>query len=131
MLDEESVAEMGLALDDYFLKFSENRSGTPEPFPAYENCTRDEWRYLFSEIHEALVDPSDGEDYSAIERDLQRLCKGSKIPKELISTMCSTARQEHPHMTERLYLYKSLIFALEEESYENAAKIRDLLKKYQ
>jgi len=129
MREEMSISQMYLALEDYFYKYEDASEAEPEPYPTYNDCTREEWKNLLLEAHESLVDPSQIFDYCAIERDLQQLCKGSGVPAKIVSDMCEVAKNGFNEKVKLLCCYKDLIFAIEGKKYEDAADLKSRIIK--
>lgn len=124
MYEVECQNELDFALNDYFDEYWKECLSEPEPYAKYDDCTREEWINLFSELHESLADPSSDTNYDAIEKDLQQLCKGSGVPAKLVSDMCEAAKNGFNEKVKLLCCYKDLIFAVEEKRYEDAADLK-------
>jgi len=132
---------MEMALNDYFDHCqqpesnqiptyfpSEDEIGT---YPSYKNCSRETWKSNFSKLHKALTNLMSGQNQMKIEKEITRICYGVFPSSEkIINKMLTTARQKHKYRTRKLNLFKDLIFRLEEEDYERAAKIRDEIDSY-
>ena len=116
-------------IDDYFRTYNKNAE---QNLQSYDKSTREAWKKLFLERYECLVKQESGKAYDVIENELNIICKNSPVPENQIKSMCGFARREPNRRVKEkgLELYKDLIFALEAQEYEKAAKIRDLLKKY-
>ena len=100
-------------------------------FPSYENCNRETWRTNFSKLHTALANLMPGQNQLKIEKEISRICYGVfPSADKIINRMIVTARQKDKYRTRKLNLFKDLIFRLEEEDYERAAKIRDEIDSY-
>lgn len=132
---------MELALNDYF-----DHCQTPElmpvpnhfpaeeeigKYPAYKDCSRETWRSNFSKLHKAMINFMSGHNQVKVGQEISRICRGIFPSSEsIIDKMLATARQKHKYRTRKLNLFKDLIFRLEEEDYERAAKIRDEIDSY-
>lgn len=128
--EDACMNEINLALNDYYTAYWKKQQTAKPKAIERKDCTKEEWRYIFSELHECLINPSANENYTLLEKDIEKLCKGIMLPHKLIQEMCTTAKQKKEHWKEKLYLYKNLIFSLEDEAYEHAAKIKEAFKKY-
>ena len=132
---------MEIALNDYFDHCPPESPETEktyfpeeneiETYPSYKNCSRETWRTNFSKLHKALTNLMSRQDPLKVEKEITRICYGVFPSSEnIVNKMLAIARQKNKYRTRKLNLFKDLIFRLEEEDYERAAKIRDEIASY-
>lgn len=128
--EDDCMTELSSALNDYYTEYWKKQQTAKPNAIERKDCTKEEWKYIFSELHESLVKPSANENYTTLEKDIRKLCEGISMPDKLIPEMILTAKQKKEHWKEKLGLYKALIFALEAEAYERAGKIKKVFQRY-
>jgi hypothetical protein len=116
------------AASAYVFECENKKDSQKEPFPNYQQCTKQEFLNLFDELHEGLVEAGTHDEGFAITLNLMQLCEKAPFSDTIVPSMCGIANNGHPRREEILGLYNTLVHCLVDQEFELAAEINGKIK---
>ncbi|MBD3304503.1 hypothetical protein GF343_05125 [Candidatus Woesearchaeota archaeon] len=109
------LARLAMLAASYLAECEIDHKAVKEPLPTYDECTPNEFLYIFDELHEMLAYPPDRDVGLMVAADMMQVCKGAPFENSVIPSMCGTANKGHPRREEILGLYKQLVHSIVEQ----------------
>lgn len=122
------LAKLARLAISYLAECESGHKIVKEPFPTYDDCTPNEFLYIFDELYETLAGAQNQDEGLAVTTDLMQLCKGAPFENTLIPLMCGIANRGHPRREELLELYQRLVHSIIEQKAAAAEDLKEQIE---